>query len=226
MRIALRRGRDDLCGGIVTFSILHTMKARILNFALILFLLFSISACDRTAIFTEEEIRIIKQDPAQIMRIYTIDNPNDTSTLRAQSLSLSDEEISSDYYKFLSRRMIQTLSDSNVDGVGLAAPQIGINRRIIVVQRFDKPNSPFEVFPNIYIKEYSKDTTFGTEGCLSVPDKSGKAVRSKWVVVSYTDPLTMLSKEDTIKEFTSIIFQHEIDHLDGIMYMDSIRAAN
>lgn len=157
------------------------------------------------------------------MRVYTINNPEDTSTLRAKSRELSHEEILSDNYKLLSRRMIKTVSDSIHDGVGIAAPQVGINRRMIVVQRFDKPGTPFEVFPNIYIKEYSKDTTCEEEGCLSVPDESGKAVRSKWVIVAYTHPLTMSTQEDTIKGFTSIIFQHEIDHLDGIIYTDSIR---
>lgn len=197
------------------------MKTYTLNFAVIVFLLFFISACSK-AVFTKEEIQIIKQDPSNLLRIYTIDNPNDSSTLRAKSQNLSDEEILSDYYKFLSRRMIMTVSDSTVDGVGLAAPQIGINRRMVAVQRFDKPSTPFEIFPNIYIKEYSKDTICGAEGCLSVPDKSGKVVRSKWVVISYTNPQTMSTQEDTIKGFTSIIFQHEVDHLDGVIYTDRI----
>lgn len=199
------------------------MNTRILNFASTLLLLLAISACSRSVIFTSGEIQLIEQDSAQLMKIYTIDNPNDTAILRAKSGELSDEEISSDYYKLLSRRMVRTVSDSTVDGVGIAAPQVGINRRVIVVQRLDKPNAPFEVFPNIYIKEYSKDTTFREEGCLSVPDRSGKAIRSTWVVISYTNPQTMSPQEDTIKGFTAIIFQHEIDHLDGIIYTDSVR---
>lgn len=199
------------------------MISRTLIFVITLFLLFGISACSRMTVFTRKERQIIEQDSTQIMRIYTVDNPDGISVLRAQSGDLSAEELASDYYKLLSRRMIKTVSDSTIDGVGIAAPQIGINRRIIAVQRFDKPDTPFEVFPNIYIKEYSKDTTFREEGCLSVPDKSGRAVRSKWVIVSYTHTPTMSLQEDTIKGFTSIIFQHEIDHLNGIIYTDSIR---
>lgn len=199
------------------------MISRTLIFVITLFLLFGISACSRMTVFARKERQIIEQDSTQIMRIYTVDNPDGISVLRAQSGDLSAEELASDYYKLLSRRMIKTVSDSTIDGVGIAAPQIGINRRIIAVQRFDKPDTPFEVFPNIYIKEYSKDTTFREEGCLSVPDKSGRAVRSKWVIVSYTHAPTMSLQEDTIKGFTSIIFQHEIDHLNGIIYTDSIR---
>lgn len=119
--------------------------------------------------------------------------------------------------------MIKTVSDSTVDGVGIAGPQVGINRRIIAVQRFDKPDAPFEVFPNIYIQEYSKDTTCRDEGCLSVPNQNGKVVRSKWIIISYTNPQTLARQEDTIKGFTSIIFQHETDHLDGIIYTDRIK---
>lgn len=196
---------------------------RSFNFAVTLFLLFSFSGCCPVALFTREEVQIIEQDSALKMRIYTINNADDIPTLRALSRELSAEEIASDYFTLLSRRMLKTVRDSTVDGVGIAAPQIGINRRIIAVQRFDKPDSAFEVFPNIYIREYSQDTTLSEEGCLSVPGKSGKAVRSKWVVISYTNPLTMLPQADTIKGFTAIIFQHEIDHLDGVIYTDSIR---
>lgn len=198
-------------------------KSQSLFFGVSLLLLYSISACHTTDLFTKEEIQVIEQDSTQLMRIYTIDNPADTATLRAKSLELSVKEISSDYYKLLSRRMIKTVSDSTIDGVGIAAPQVGINRRVIAVQRFDKPDSPFEVFANIQIKEYSKDTTFEEEGCLSVPNQTAKAIRSEWVVISYTNPLTLSLQEDTVKGFTSIIFQHEIDHLDGIIYTDSIR---
>lgn len=198
------------------------MKKYQLIFAITLFLLFCVSSCHRAVIFTEHERVIIEADSSKIMRIYTVSNPSDTTVLRARSGELSTEEISSAHYRLLSYKMIRTVSDSAVDGVGIAGPQVGINRRIIAVQRFDKPGAPFEVFPNIYIKEYSKDTTFAEEGCLSVPDQSARVVRSRWVVISYTDPGTMTRMEDTISGFTSIIFQHETDHLDGILYTDRI----
>lgn len=203
--------------------IINIRNHRPLHFAVTLFLLLSFSGCCKVTLFTSEEIDIIERDTAQVMKIYTIDNPDDILTLRALSYELSAAEIASDHYKLLVHRMLQTVSDSTIDGVGIAAPQIGINRRIIAVQRFDKPNAPFEVFPNINIREYSQDTTFSEEGCLSVPGKNGKTVRSKWVIVSYTNTLTMLPQADTIKGFTAIIFQHEIDHLDGVIYTDSIR---
>lgn len=199
------------------------MTRHLISFAIIAISLFFLASCNRTVIFTTAEIKIIEQDSSNIMRIYKINVPQDTSTLRAKSHELSNEEIQSNYYKLLSNRMIKTVSDSTVDGVGIAGPQVGINRRIIAVQRFDKPDAPFEVFPNIYIQEYSKDTTCRDEGCLSVPNQNGKVVRSKWIIISYTNPQTLARQEDTIKGFTSIIFQHETDHLDGIIYTDRIK---
>lgn len=180
----------------------------------------SVFSCSNQKIFSKQEIIIITQDSSAIMKIYKIDNPADTSILRAKSIELSDKEITSSYYKLLSNRMLKTVTDSTIDGVGIAGPQVGINRRIIAVQRYDKPGAPFEVFPNIYIKEYSKDTTMLSEGCLSVPDTTGKVERSKWIIISYTNPKTMTRQQDTIKGFTSIIFQHETDHLEGIIYTD------
>lgn len=208
----------------MTLSRIRGIISRTLSMTVVLLLLLSASACGKAVLFTNEERQIIQQDSARLMRIYTIDCPEDNIILRAKSRELSLEEIASQHYTLLARRMLQTVSDSTVDGVGIAAPQVGINRRIVAVQRFDKPGEPFEVFPNIYIKAYSPDTTFEEEGCLSVPDRSGRAVRSKWVVVRYTDPQTLTLQEDTIEGFTAIIFQHEIDHLEGIIYTDSMRA--
>mgnify|MGYP003325382161 CR=1 FL=1 len=125
--------------------------------------------------------------------------------------------------------MVKTVTDSTVDGVGLAGPQVGLLRRVVAVQRYDKEGYPFEVYPNIYIKEYSPKTVPGKEGCLSVPAESlteaqtgCDVIRSEWVVVSYTDPQTLQTVQDTVKGFTARIFQHETDHLDGILYTDRL----
>ena len=123
--------------------------------------------------------------------------------------------------------MRETLIDSN--GVGLAAPQIGINRNVVAVQRFDKEGHPFEVYPNISIVEYSDSLASGPEGCLSVPDRRGDVLRSTEIIIEYADmaALSKGSKEipmvrDTISGFTAVIFQHETDHLDGVLYIDRL----
>ena len=104
--------------------------------------------------------------------------------------------------------------------MGIAAPQVGLRRRVVAVQRLDKPGEPFEVYPNIRILAHLGDTVRGPEGCLSIPGMRGIVPRSEGVVVSWTDPQTLQAVTDTVHGFTAIIFQHEIDHLDGILYTD------
>jgi peptide deformylase len=106
--------------------------------------------------------------------------------------------------------------------VGIAAPQIGINKRAVVVQRFDKPGEPFEAYPNIYIVECSEEKQKGPEGCLSVPDERHDVNRSTSVVISYYDIGKGEMVTETIEGFTAVIFQHEIDHLEGIIYTDRV----
>ena len=108
------------------------------------------------------------------------------------------------------------------DGVGLAAPQVGILKRVVAVQRYDKEGAPFEVYPNIRITEYSAEKQTGREGCLSVPDTSGIVERAQSVVISYTCPQTLETVNDTVQGYTAVIFQHETDHLDGVLYTDKL----
>ena len=105
------------------------------------------------------------------------------------------------------------------DGVGIAAPQVGILRRMIAVQRFDKPGEPFEFYLNPEIVESSAETAPGREGCLSIPGLAGRVVRAQRIVLRYRDE-RFAEKTETIDGFTAVIFQHETDHLDGILYTD------
>lgn len=170
--------------------------------------------------FTKEEKGIIKGAEGELLHIYTVEDPEEESTLRKLSTDITIRDIKGKNYKRLAERMIQTVRDSLVDGVGLAAPQIGINRRIVAVQRFDKEGSPFEVYPNIRIESYSPEKSCGNEGCLSVPERSEEVLRSDWVIISYIDPKTLLQVKETVTGFTAVIFQHEVDHLEGVLYID------
>lgn len=103
-------------------------------------------------------------------------------------------------------------------GVGLAAPQVGILKRVIVIDNRDEENGKrfYMINPEIIEKE---GVEVGMEGCLSVPGKQGTVERSKDIKVRYND----LSGEEKILEaedFLARILQHEIDHLDGILYTD------
>lgn len=175
-------------------------------------------------LFTAEELTIINDTLSPIMKVYTIAGNTDSIVLRHKTTEFTPGELQSNEYRTLCKRMVRTVTDSTVDGVGIAGPQVGISRRIIAVQRYDKPGAPFETYANIYITEYSVEKETGREGCLSVPDKSGKVERSKQVIIEYTCPETLKTIRDTVQGYTARIFQHETDHLEGILYTDKLVA--
>ncbi len=122
--------------------------------------------------------------------------------------------------------MIETMI--NAPGVGLAAPQIGVSQRLIVVRLPDDEQSKEEygdqagvvyVVANPKIIKTSKAVVDGIEACLSIPGYYGEVERYETVVVTGQD---RYGKEFRIKAtgWQARVFQHEIDHLDGILYTD------
>ncbi len=177
--------------------------------------------------FTDYETDLIGSDStAGIMRVLTVNNPVDETVLRKVSIIFTEEDLKSDNYKILKRRMLETVLDTTNTGVGIAAPQVGISRRLVAVQRFDKQGEPFEFYPNIFIKESSPEKKYGWEGCLSIPGRRDTVLRSEWVIISYIDEKTLTERTDTVSGFTAIIFQHEADHLEGILYTDRSAGVN
>lgn len=184
--------------------------------------------------FTKEERMLIRDSeagrlapsdsvPEGTMRVLTVEDSLDMAVLRNVSSYLSPRSIRSNDFMTLCRLMLQTVTHPSQDGVGLAAPQVGLNRRVIAVQRFDKEGEPFEVYPNIRLVWASDSLSSGPEGCLSVPGRRGDVLRSNEIVVEYSlvrHP--SWSVRDTIRGYTAVIFQHELDHLDGILYTDRL----
>ena len=154
------------------------------------------------------------------MRVLTIADREDSLFLRKSAADLSAEMVGSRQYRKLSERMIATVTSPEQDGVGIAGPQVGIPRTIVAVQRFDKENEPFEVYPQIRITALRGERNLGWEGCLSVPDMRGEVLRYNDIDISYISPKTLRDTSETISGFTAVIFQHECDHLDGILYTD------
>lgn len=113
--------------------------------------------------------------------------------------------------------MLETMYVSN--GVGLAAPQIGVLKRIVVIDVSPEGDEPM-VFINPEIISSSGSQT-GDEGCLSVPGKSGTVTRPSEVTVRAVD-LEMNEFEMTGTDLLARAFCHEIDHLDGIVYVDKV----
>lgn len=157
-----------------------------------------------------------------LMRVLLVTSREDSLLLRKHCTDLTAKDLQSEVYDRLARRMMATVTDSTQDGVGLAAPQVGLNRRVVAVMRFDKPGYPFEVYPNIYIEYYSEETQTGPEGCLSIPGPAGEVERSQQIIIRYTDPATLSAVRDTVDGYTAVIFQHEVDHLEGILFTDRL----
>lgn len=156
------------------------------------------------------------------MRVTTIADSSDSLLLRSVCTPLSQKHIEAPEFGRLVASMIETVVDPENEGVGIAAPQVGVLRRVIVVQRFDKAGTPFEVYVNPEIVERSEELTLGPEGCLSVPERSEEVLRSAAISLRYRDAVTFEPREEHIEGFTAVIFQHEIDHLDGILYIDRL----
>lgn len=122
--------------------------------------------------------------------------------------------------------MIETMIDA--PGVGLAAPQVGVSQRLIVVRLPDDEESKAEygdqagviyVVANPKIIKTSKEVVDGIEACLSIPGYYGEVERYETIVVTGQD---RYGKDFRIKAkgWQARVFQHEIDHLDGILYTD------
>ena len=172
--------------------------------------------------FTKSQRTVIMHaDPASPMRVYKITSLEDSILLRSKSTNIRVDPEDPVLKTFVSR-LYHTVRDSMSMGVGIAAPQVGILKNIIWVQRFDKEDFPFEVFLNPKIVQYSKLKQDCREGCLSIPNRSDTTrTRSYAIMVEY-DRMDKTHKTEMIEDFTAVIFQHEIDHLNGILYLDHL----
>ena len=185
---------------------------------LLLFLFFAL--CEKGAGWSADEKAVINGQG--VMRVLTIDDRDDSLFLRKPCKDLTLKEIRSAEYATLAERMLVTVTSPEQDGVGIAGPQVGIGRRIVAVQRFDKEGEPFEVYPNIRVTAKRGDPEPGPEGCLSVPGRRGDVLRWQDIDIAYTSPATGADTTERIQGFTAVIFQHETDHLDGILYIDKL----
>ena len=154
------------------------------------------------------------------MYVLQVSQPADSVILRTPSRDLSRRELRSRRTRVLVSRMLETVQSPEQDGVGIAAPQVGRNLRIICVQRLDKTDEPFESYLNVRIDSLFGEVKSGPEGCLSIPPYRGEVRRHQGVIISYVEPGTLQARRDTVLGFTAVIFQHECDHLDGILYTD------
>jgi len=192
------------------------------NTFILIILYIGLSSCGTNKQFSEREKQLINTDDAsKPMRVYLITQKKDSVLLRKKSkvIKLNKQP---ELVKKLAKRMLATVQDSASLGVGIAAPQVGILKKMIVVQRLDKENEPFEVYINPVIKKYSKKKRPCPEGCLSIPNKRAITLDRAFTVWLEYQTLDGKEVKEEVNDFVSVIFQHEIDHLNGILFIDHL----
>lgn len=167
--------------------------------------------------FDEQEKQLINSgDHDSIMYVYQTTNPQDLAVLTKPSDDIRYDDPLLDK---LAARMLKTVQDPKHPGVGIAGPQVGINKNVIWVQRLDKAGAPFECYVNPKILWRSELKRTGPEGCLSIPDRKEEVLRSYAIRLQHINRQGEV-KEELIEGFTAVIFQHEVDHLYGILFPD------
>ena len=158
---------------------------------------------------------------AKLLEIAELGNP----VLRQQSLAV--EDVRSEHIQKLIDDLITTVGNAN--GVGIAAPQVAESCRLFIVA--SRPNPRYPNAPtmeptaiiNPQFLAYSDETSKGWEGCLSIPGIRGFVPRYQAIEVEYTDRNGKLQKQE-LTDFVARIFQHEYDHLDGVVFLDRLES--
>lgn len=207
-----------------------TFKITTSVFYILLALTLLMQACktNETAM-TKEEINLINDGTAD-STFYVLQTTEESDSLflrlKAKDLDINEIQKNEDL-QLLVKRMKATLIEKQ--GVGLAAPQIGISRNLFIFVRVDQPDSyPVHVAINPKIVNHPNETIcFEGDGCLSIPDTSGNSIRYPWIDVQYYNEKgelveERLSGDSRSTDFTGIIFQHEFDHLQGVLFTDKL----
>ncbi|MDR1583835.1 MAG: peptide deformylase [Prevotellaceae bacterium] len=185
-----------------------------------------LASCKTMQPFAEMDKSLIVSGTEETpFRVLQITNRQDSILLRKSCDDLKNFAADSTFH-LLVARMKKTLEVEN--GVGIAAPQVGISKNLFLFMRLDLPDQPVHVAVNPKIVNHPDTTVcFEGDGCLSIPDLSGNSVRYPWIDVEYRNEkgekirerLTDYSRQNT---FTAVIFQHEYDHTKGILFTDKL----
>tara|TARA_Y100000588_G_scaffold128990_1_gene141280 strand:+ start:1945 stop:2535 length:591 start_codon:yes stop_codon:yes gene_type:complete len=113
--------------------------------------------------------------------------------------------------------MVQTMRDAN--GIGLAANQVGVLKRVIVIQLPEEEEARIYINPEIIYREGEQDWY---DGCLSIPGFRGLITRSVWIkfqALTEDSTIVKLRADDLL----SLAIEHEVDHLNGVLYIDHLK---
>jgi len=157
-----------------------------------------------------------------LLEILKMGNP----LLRNRARELTPQEIGSQEILDLTQNMLETMLHAG--GIGIAAPQVGHSLRLALIDlKSSDPafahdyGAPLEMFINPRWEVLDPTPQCFWEGCLSVPGLRGEVARPRQISLRYTD--SQYKEQELIAEgFMACVFQHEFDHLDGILYVDRL----
>ncbi|RJP22370.1 MAG: peptide deformylase [Candidatus Omnitrophota bacterium] len=129
------------------------------------------------------------------------------------------------YIKTYDRKLLQLIEDMfdfmyEAGGIGLAAPQVGISRKLIVVDTFEEGEKFALANPKIIWE--SDEILAMKEGCLSIPGVEGEVLRSRKIKVKYNDPETGVELTMEASDLLARVIAHETDHLNGVLFVDHL----
>ena len=146
-----------------------------------------------------------------------------SQVLRGHAADVDLTKVSKEQVQSFFNDMHETMH--NADGCGLAAPQVGVSERMLIVDG----NELVENYPelkgfvrkmiNPVVVEESEETSSYSEGCLSIPNVDADITRPKTIKVRYIDE-NLEEKEEVFDNFAARMVQHELDHLDGVLFTD------
>jgi peptide deformylase len=170
--------------------------------------------------FSSEEKKLIQSgDVKTMLKVIQITDEKELKILTSVSTDVDPKD---KLLPVLAERMFLSMRDPANPGIGIAAPQVGINKNVFWVQRFDKADEPFEFYVNPKITWRSALLRKGMEGCLSIPDISAEVLRNYTIQVAYLDKDGNFH-EEIVEGFTAVVFQHEYDHLNGVLFTDRLK---
>ncbi len=155
------------------------------------------------------------------LKIYTIESKKEEEILRKKSSPVKEEQLKDPSFKKFLKDLLYTAEHSeeqdNVPAGGIAAPQVGKSIRVFLALNYDTNKWQTFINPEIEPVGYTKISTL--EGCLSIPNREEEVMRYRRVRIKYQDEDGNWQKKK-FKDFNAVTVQHELDHLDGILFID------
>lgn len=159
----------------------------------------------------------------KIQPLKILNDIEDEKILRQTSTPVDIEKIMSKEIQDFVEQLFETLKSSKLqvgwEAGGIAAIQVGKPIQMFIALNYN--HNEFEVFINPKVKELGEKTDVYEEGCLSVPDRTGKVERKKRIKMTYYDRFGIKRKE-RFSGINARVIMHENDHLSGILYIDKL----